>query len=272
MARELLAASPQAAYWAWANREFVARAVRFAVGAGVRQILDIGCGLLARAGSVHQVAWSVAPDTRVAYVDNDPVVVAAAEAAVAGQGGVAVACADLRDPDTIVGHPGLGAVLDWSRPVVVLAAAVLHFVSDEDDPAGVVARLRDAAAPGSYLVISHACEPAEMTEQQEKVLAAYNEQTAPLRLRSRDEIERLFTGWRLVAPGLVRPAHWRPDAGELDDPEEAARAAQIPGWVGVAVKDGMTYRAGGLAGAVDTTDTGVTGDGKAAVVGDGRDG
>jgi S-adenosyl methyltransferase len=208
----------------------------------------------------------------VAYVDNDPVVVAGAEAAVAEHAGVTAVCADLRDLDTIINHPSLTAALDWSRPVVVLLAAVLHFVPDDDDPAGVVARLRDAAAPGSSLVISHACEPAEMTVQQEKVLAAYNEQTAPLRLRSRDEIERFFTGWRLVAPGLVRPAHWRPEAGELDDPDEAARAAQIPGWVGLAVKDGMSHRAGGLAGAADSTDTGVTGDGTAAVVGDGRDG
>jgi SAM-dependent methyltransferase len=249
MAEQLLSASPEAAYWAWANRQFLGRAVRYTLAAGVRQVLDIGCGLPATMGSVHEIAWSAAPDTRVAYVDSDPTVVAGTQAMLRGRSGVAAVCADLHDPDMIVGHREVAAVLDWSQPMVVLLVAVLHFVSDEDDPAGVVARLRDAVAPGSHVVISHASRPPGMTAEQEAAAVAYSERTAVLTLRSREQVEALFAGWRLVSPGVVRPAHWRPVAGELDDPDEAARAARIPGWVGVAVKEaGHPDRTSGRAG------------------------
>jgi SAM-dependent methyltransferase len=237
MAGELLAASPEAAYWAWANRQFLGRAVRFTLAAGVRQVLDIGCGLPPTVGSVHEIAWSVAPDTRVAYVDSDPTVVAGTAAMLRGRSGAAAVCADVRDPGMIVDHPEVAAVLDWSRPVVVLLVAVLHFVSDQDDPAALLTRLHAAVAPGSYLVISHASRPPDMTARQQEAAAAYSERTARLTLRSPAQIEALFAGWRLVTPGVVQPAHWQPDPGELDDADRAARAERIPGWAGVAVKD-----------------------------------
>lgn len=236
MAGALLAAQPDAAYWALANRLFLRRAVRFVLGTGVRQVLDIGCGLPDVHGNVHEIASAVAPKTRVVYVDNDPVVVASARRIAAGHDGVSAVQGDLRDPDAILAHPDVCGPLDWSQPIVILLGAVLHFVADADDPAAIVARFRDAMSPDSYLVVSHASVPHEMTPAQVRVTRQYSERTARLTLRSRDQVVRLFEGWELVEPGVCGVAFWRPEPGDLDDPAGFERAARIPGWVGVARK------------------------------------
>jgi hypothetical protein len=235
MQGRLLAALPDAAYWAWANRGFVERATRFVLAAGVRQILDIGSGLPATVGSVHETAHEVAPDTRVVYVDIDPIVVAN----VPENTSVIAVLGDVRDPNAILGHPHVTEVLDFSQPVAILLASVLHFVADWADPPGILAQFLDATVTGSYLIISHASPMADLTPEQEEAIAAYCELTAPLTLRSREQVIRLFDGWRLVDPGVCGVAFWHPDREATLKPPELARAERIPGWVGVAVKLGQ---------------------------------
>jgi S-adenosyl methyltransferase len=208
----ILAAAPQARQGAKENRAFLQRAVRFlAREAGIRQFLDIGTGLPTQ-GNVHQVAKAVAPDARVAYVDHDPVVHVHANALLADNTTTIAVQADLREPEVILGHFEVRRLLDLARPVAVLLVAVLHFLRDEEDPAGIVARLRDAMAPGSYLVLSHAT--ADFHPQAgAKITDVYQRASAPLVLRSRSQIGRFFDGFDLVEPGLVQPASWRPDEG-----------------------------------------------------------
>src|SRR6266511_749328 len=137
-AHAILNVAPQARRGARENRAFLQRAVRYlAADAGIRLFLDIGTGLPTQ-GNVHQIAQAVSPDVRVAYVDNDTTV---------------AVLADLREPEVILGHPQVRRLLDLAQPVAVLLVAVLHFLRDEEDPAGIVARLRDALAPGSFLVL-----------------------------------------------------------------------------------------------------------------------
>jgi hypothetical protein len=211
----ILAAAPQARQGARENRAFLQRAVRYLAEAGIGQFLDIGTGLPTQ-GNVHEVARQVAPDARVVYVDHDPVVHVHASALLANNSPTTLAVlADLREPEVILDHPQVRRLIDFDQPLGLLLVAVLHFITDDEDPAGIVARLRDAMAPGSFLVVSHATgdfHPQAGT----KVTEVYRQASAPLVLRSRTEIGHLFEGFELVEPGLVEPVAWRPD------PEEAA--------------------------------------------------
>lgn len=205
---ELAAAAPEVRIGLRANRAFLNRAVGHVVRAGVRQILDIGTGL-PTSPNVHESAHAIAPDVRVAYVDNDPIVSAHAGALLGGSAGpTGVVLADLRDPRSVLDHPDVHALIDFDEPVAVLLVAVLHFLTDADDPARIVATLRDALAPGSFLVLSHATgDFADRSAAQ----AVYRKATAPLNLRTRAEVERFFTGFELVEPGLAQAPFWRPD-------------------------------------------------------------
>ncbi len=152
-AEAILDVAPPARRGAKENRAFLQRAVRYlAREAGIRQFLDIGTGLPTQ-GNVHQIAQAIAPDARVAYVDHDPVVHVHANALLADNTTTVAVLADLREPEVILGHPEVRRVLDFTRPLAVLLVAVLHFLRDEEDPAGIVARLRDAMAPRNYVVI-----------------------------------------------------------------------------------------------------------------------
>lgn len=222
-AEAMIAANPGAPRTARANRAFLGRAVRFlAEEVGIRQFLDLGTGLPTQQ-NVHQVAQAVAPDARVVYVDYDPVVVVHGRALLATADAVDVVDGDLRRPDEILGHPDVGRLISFDQPLAVLLVAILHFISDEEDPAGIVARLRDAMAPGSYLVVSHTA-----SESPDEVMAAaqqgFRSAGAPLTPRTRAEIQRFFAGFELVEPGLVEVAQWRPA-----DPEPA-RPGKSP-WV-----------------------------------------
>ena len=200
-AEQILAAVPQAGAMARANRAFLQRAVRFlAAEASIGQFLDLGSGLPTH-GNVHQVARQIAPEAKVVYVDNDPIVHAHGNALLADEQ-TTILFADLREPARIVDHPKVRRLLDLDQPVGVLLVAILHFVRDREDPAGIVAQLRDAMAPGSYLVLSHATadfDPAAANT----AARAYDRATAPLTLRRHAEVARLFDGLELVTPGLV---------------------------------------------------------------------
>jgi hypothetical protein len=212
-ADRLLAAVPQTRVGARENRAFLQRAVGFLAGeAGIRQFLDIGTGLPTQ-GNVHEIAQAVAPEARVVYVDNDPVVHAHANALLSGDN-TASLLEDLRDPDEILADPETHRLIDFGQPVGVLLVAVLHFIRDEEDPAGILARLKAVMAPGSYLVLSHATGDLYPREVGAEATKAYDRASAPLVLRTRAEIERLLDGLELVEPGLVQLSHWRPD-GDL---------------------------------------------------------
>ena len=196
-----------------ANRAFLGRAVRFLAAHGIRQFLDIGSGI-PTAGNVHEVAQSAAPDARVVYVDRDPVAVAMGRKLLTGNDRAAVVQADIRDVDAILGDPAVGRLIDFSEPVAIMLVAILHFVLGADEPYRIVQRLRDTAAPGSYLVVSHA------TSQGNEALAAaaeriYNSRAADGQARSREQIAGFFGGWELAEPGLVYSPQWRP--GSPDD-------------------------------------------------------
>ncbi|MFF4014911.1 SAM-dependent methyltransferase [Streptomyces sp. NPDC001843] len=223
---ELAAAAPEARSGVRANRAFLRRAVRYVVGSGVRQILDVGTGL-PTSPNVHETAQEVAPDVRVAYVDNDPIVSAHANALLSRSGTTSVVLADLRDPQRIVDHPGIRQVIDFDEPVALLLVAVLHFLTDEEKPEQVVATLREALPAGSFLVLSHATgDFADRSGAQ----AVYSNATATLNLRTRTEVERLFDGFELVEPGLAQVPFWRPDT------PPPARSGEIGFYGGVARK------------------------------------
>jgi hypothetical protein len=202
-----------------ANRAFLGRAVRFLAGQGIRQFLDIGSGI-PTAGNVHEVAQSAAPDARVVYVDRDPVAVAEGRKLLTANGQAAVIRADIREPGAILSDPVVGGLLDFAKPVAIMLVAILHFVKDADDPCGIVGQLRNAAAPGSYLVLSH------VTSHGNAALAAaaervYNGRAADGQARSREQIAGFFGGWELAEPGLVYAPQWRPGspADVPDHPE-----------------------------------------------------
>ncbi|KAA0932310.1 MULTISPECIES: SAM-dependent methyltransferase [Streptomyces] len=213
-----------------ANRAFMRRAVRYVVGSGVRQILDIGTGL-PTSPNVHETAREVAPDVRVAYVDNDPIVRSHADALLSDSGAGAcensIVLADLRDPRDVVDHPDVRRVIDFDEPVALLLVAVVHFLTDAEKPEQVVATLRDALPAGSFLVLSHATDD---FADRDDARAVYNKATARLTLRPRAGIERFFDGFDLVEPGLVQVPFWRPDG------PPPARSGEIGFYGGVARK------------------------------------
>ncbi|MEV7329736.1 SAM-dependent methyltransferase [Micromonospora sp. NPDC093244] len=209
-AERVLEIFPETGVAAQTNRHFLRRAVRYAAAQGVRQFLDIGAGLPTQ-GTVHEVVRTVAPGARVVYVDYDEVAVTYARELLTDVPGTAVVQGDLRRPDDLLAHPDVRGTLDLDRPVAVLLLAVLHFVSDADDPWAAVARLRDSTAPGSHLVLSHLTLDGIPAELAERGQAIYRNSSAPLVPRTHAETLRFFTGYDLVEPGLVETTRWRPD-------------------------------------------------------------
>lgn len=195
------------------NRRFLGRVVRYLAGeVGVRQFLDIGSGL-PTVGNVHEVAQQVAPECRVVYVDNDPLVLAHAQALLASgpAGRTGYIQADLRDPGSILGHPVTRELLDFTEPIALMLVAVLHFLPDADNPRQIVSALADALPSGSYLAASHA----SAEHDRERVTGgqqAYRDAGVPFQLRDSDDFARLaFHGLELVPPGVVVVSEWRPD-------------------------------------------------------------
>jgi SAM-dependent methyltransferase len=209
VADQAIAAYPDLPRTAQANRAFLHRAVRHCLDAGIRQFLDIGSGI-PTVGNVHEIAQRFDPDTRVAYVDTDPIAIAHARAILAGDQRATAIQADARWPDAIVDDPEIRRVIDFDRPVAVLLVAVLHFVADADRPADLVARLAGRVAPGSHVVITHAMVDG-VANPDGPVLSLYKRTPTPLCPRPRPEIESLFVGLELIDPGVVLVPRWRPD-------------------------------------------------------------
>jgi hypothetical protein len=221
---------PDLPFTARANRAFLGRAVRYLAGeAGIRQFLDIGTGI-PTAGNTHQVAQEIAPESRVVYVDYDPVVLAHARALLVSHdaGATEYVDADLRDTGTILGQAG--RLLDFTRPVAVSLIAILHAIPDADDPYAIVARLMNAVPPGSYLVLSHMGADLlapETNEGLQDITGRMSQQQYSY--RTRGQVARFFDGTDLVAPGLVRVEEWRPEPG-------AGEAARSSLWCGAGRK------------------------------------
>ncbi len=231
LGRAMAAIEPNIRAITQAGRAFLGRAVRFLAASGIRQFLDIGSGIPTQA-NVHEVAQAAAPGSRVVYADIDPVVVAHSKAILAGHDNAAAVQADLREPGKILASDVVQSQLDFSQPTGLLLLAVLHFVADRDDPGRIVATLRDALAPGSYLVLTHGTD--ENDPARARAAATLYNRSVPTQVyaRSRAQIRRLFDGFDLVEPGLVNVVQWRPDAPG-DVPADPGRFASL---VGVARK------------------------------------
>jgi hypothetical protein len=208
------------------QREFLRRAVRHLAGTGIRQFGDIGTGL-PTAENTHQVAQSVAPDARVAYIDNDPIVLAHARVLMADrqQGRTVFLHADARDPARILADPELRGLIDFEQPVAVLVVGFLHFIPDHEHPAQIVKTLMDAVPSGSYLAVSHGT-PDFDPEVGMSTQAAYQSASVPCRVRTRDEVLAIIgPGMELLDPGLVLLADWRPDGEPEREPQRITYAA-----------------------------------------------
>jgi hypothetical protein len=226
-AEQAIAAYPDIVFSVRANRAFLARAVRYLAGeAGIRQFLDIGTGIPAT-NNTHEVAQSVAPESRVVYVDNDPVVLTHARALLtSGPHGVTnYLDADLRDTERVLS--AAARTLDFSRPVAVMLMAILQHVDNADNPYGIVATLLDALSPGSYLALSHPASDIEAEAQGELAKRLNQTMAEKVTMRDRAQVTRFFDGLELIEPGLVRVPEWRP-ASEL----EARSPAGLWGGVG----------------------------------------
>ena len=216
LADQMLDAAPEITIVAQLTRQFIRRVVEELVTVyGIRQFLDIGSGL-PTAENTHEVAQWAAPESRIVYVDNDPVVIRHAEALLnsAPEGACDFAEADLRDPERIMAEAA--RTLDLSKPVAVMLVQVLHFIPDSDDPYGIVSRLMAALPPGSFLIIVHGASDLNRQANAE-VTRRYNRaSTAQLSIRTFEEFSRFFTGLKPVGPGLVSGLEWlRASGGEL---------------------------------------------------------
>jgi hypothetical protein len=230
--RMITAVEPNARAIARANRAFLGRAVRFLAGAGIRQFLDIGSGIPTE-GNVHEVAERAAPGSRVVYADVDPVAIAHSTALLAGKGNAVIVEGDVREPEKILADDRVSGLIDFSQPAGLLLVAVLHFITDAENPARIVATLRDALAPGSYLVLCHGTTEDRPTVARAAEKVYDQAVAAPLRMRSRAELLPLFEGFELIEPGLVPIPHWRPEPG---DPDAAGTGRFWGGLAGVALK------------------------------------
>jgi S-adenosyl methyltransferase len=213
-AERVLAVTPGLRFRVRANRAFLARAVRYLTAeAGIRQFLDIGTGIPS-ANNTHEVAQAAAPDARIVYVDNDPIVLTHARALLASgaEGATQYVDGDLRDTATIL--RAAGRTLDFTQPTALLLLGVLHLIQDAEKPHAIVAELLDALPSGSYVAISHPAS--DIHANQAEAQKRYNERVStPQTLRSQAEVSRFFDGLDLVPPGVVYVHTWRPDPGDI---------------------------------------------------------
>ena len=211
LAEQIIAVIPSFRDTVRAERRFLARAVRYLAGsAGIRQFLDIGTGL-PTANNTHEVAQATAPESRVVYVDNDPIIMVHAHALLTStpQGRTDYVQADLREPDTILREAA--RTLDFTRPVGLMLLGILNFITDTDEAHAIVDQLLDALPSGSYLVISHPTAEVDGAAIEETMRLWNDQGAAPIVARSRQELIRFFDGRELLEPGVVSCSLWRPD-------------------------------------------------------------
>jgi hypothetical protein len=227
VAEQMIAAYPDAPLAAQANRAFLRRAVEFLVDAGVRQFLDIGSGV-PTVGHVHEVAQRTAPESRVVFVDIDPVAVAHCRQILADNDRTAVIQEDARRPEQILNHPETRRLLDLEQPVAVLLVALFHFIPD--DSVSILARLTGPLAPGSYLAISHLTFDGVPDTDKDAGMEIYRRGGIDLTSRTRAEVEEMFNGFDLVEPGVVWVPQWHPESpldAYHDQPELSAIYAGV---------------------------------------------
>jgi S-adenosyl methyltransferase len=224
---KMLAIQPEIRRYAIMNRSFLRRAVLYLIDAGVRQFLDLGSGI-PTVGNVHEIAQHVDPECRIVYVDIEPVAVAHSQLILEGNKRAVMVHADITEPDTVLFDPETQRVLDFDKPIGLLAVTVGHHISDDRDPVGVFGRYRDAVASNSYLAITHSsCDfPANRNEETGDMM---KQSQINISLRSRAEILELFKGFTLVEPGLVSTSQWHPDrfADAAIDPAEDGMYAGV---------------------------------------------
>ena len=229
-AEEVIAARPTVVRDIRANRAFLGRAVRFlAAEAGIRQFLDIGTGIPA-ADNTHEVAQSVAPESRIVYVDNDPIVLAHARPLLASrpEGACAYLDADLKDMGEIL--QDAASVLDFGQPVAVLFIGVLHLVADSEDPSGLIATALAACPSDSYLALTQPAADIDADIVAEGARRYNRQVTTPQTRRTYEETLRFFDALTLVEPGVVQFHRWRPEPGAT------GLSDKVSGWCGVACK------------------------------------
>lgn len=206
-AEALVRAIPDSLAACQQNRAFLKRAVTYLVrDAGVRQLIDIGSGLPTME-NVHQIAHSIAPETRVVYVDYDAVVLSHARALLAADN-VTIVQADVRNPWSILEHPQVLELIDFTEPVATLMVAIMHFISDSEHPGWIVDQFKSRMPPGSYLVLTHVTDEEVDPDKSKAAQQVYSEATAQVTPRSHDEILRFFDGLTIAAPGLVDINAW----------------------------------------------------------------
>lgn len=229
-AEKLLQLTPNVREGVRENRRFLKRAVRLMAERGIRQFLDIGAGLPTQE-NVHQVALEVAPDSRVVYVDNDPIVLVHGRALLADNERTIVLDGDMRTPESILDDPRLTAHLDLARPVGLLMLAVLHFVAEQDDAERIVTTLRDRLVPGSALAITHLTSGDLDEDQVAEGRAVYARAEAGLPTpRTHAQVLRFFEGFELVPPGLVPTRKWL-----RDEPPGLDPLPGVDGYAGVGI-------------------------------------
>ena len=231
MAKQLLQVDSRGRDMARVNRAVMHRATRWLAENGIRQFLDIGTGIPTEP-NLHQIAQAAAPDARIVYCDNDPIVLAHAEALLRStpEGATEYIQADARRPEEILERAG--KVLDFDEPIALSLVALLHFVGDEDGAYEIVRSLMDRLSSGSYLVLSHVARDFD-PEGADKAAAMYKARGLTLQPRTREEVARFFTEYELIEPGVSLAAEWHPELGEV---VPVSGDAPIPGWVGVARK------------------------------------
>jgi hypothetical protein len=210
VAEQMAVAVPSESLPTTENRRFMRRVVRFLLDQGIRQFLDIGCGMPGR-GNVHELAQKVDPDARIVYVDYDPVAVTHYNAVLPFGGSATAIHADVRRPGAILADPEVTKLIDFDQPVGLLILAVLELISDAEDPAGIISRFRAALAPGSHLALSHTTFTGKSRDELSAGASLLEPTREAWRPRGRRHVTTLFEGFELLEPGVVAAPDWRPD-------------------------------------------------------------
>lgn len=210
LAEQIMVCIPYLPYVVRSQRAFLRRVAQYLVEAGVRQFLDLGSGL-PTAGNVHEVVRRLAPESRVVYVDIDPVVVGVGRDVIAHSGNTEFVCTDFRRPAAVLAAPQLRALLDLDEPVAVFLVDVLHHIPDGDNPAAMIESYVDALCPGSYVALSHLAQDEQLVSGLEMFQRMYDTRPPTLNLRDSNQVANLIAGLELVEPGIVPLPWWHHD-------------------------------------------------------------